>query len=244
MASLDDIVGSGRHPSHDAAVQIVEALRCISKFNQFNRSELRAHAAFAVDNDVPLLWNGVHGAVDVRVCHLKVATFHPDKSVFIVRPNIEDERFPAVVSSLKELADGEMVEHTVISVVEGFLFLRQRGLVRAGHAPVLIGQHRCSTRKVNYRWAIGIRLKPQRVKTHGLSVVQEEGSRQRGGHPEQDFDGLRRLKRTDDARQDTEHTRFRAGGDGLGWRSFGKQVAILRSVVEIEERDLSLKSED
>mgnify|MGYP005720192313 CR=1 FL=1 len=126
MTSLVDVLRRQRHPRHDAAFQIVKSLGGVSKLDELNRCELRTHAALAVNQDVSLLWNGLHGTVNVRVGHLEVAAFYPNKGVLVVGPNVEDERLPAVVSSLNERVHGEVVEHTVRCVSRGFLFLRHR----------------------------------------------------------------------------------------------------------------------
>ena len=55
--SADNLVGRRRLPCHDSTIEIVEALACVTRFYEFNRCELRTHAALAINHHVGILWN-------------------------------------------------------------------------------------------------------------------------------------------------------------------------------------------
>ena len=55
--STNNLVRHRSIPCHDSTFKIVEALGRVSRFDEFNRSELRSHSTFAINDNIGFLWN-------------------------------------------------------------------------------------------------------------------------------------------------------------------------------------------
>src|SRR5206468_1205707 len=92
--------------------------------------------------------------------------------------------------------------------------------------------------------AVGIALQPQRPELIGQRIDHQQPSDQGIANAEQQFDGLVRLKETDDAGQDAERAGFVTARGELGRRWLGEYAAIAGSVEGLEDADLAIEAED
>src|SRR5690348_329615 len=94
------------------------------------------------------------------------------------------------------------------------------------------------------RRAIRVLAKPNGSKAHAQRVDQQQPANEWLAHTENELDAFRGLDRTDEPRQNAEHTTFRAARHESWRRRFGEETAIARSLLEREHRGLPFEPED
>src|SRR5947207_3212985 len=107
---------------------------------------------------------------------------------------------------------------------------------------VVLGEH--DRRTVATCRAVGIA--PHLVVAERLleGIVREQPAAEGFSDVEQELDRLERLDRSDDAGQHAEHAGLGARRRELRRRRLGQEAPVARSVVRIEDGDLSLEPED
>ena len=92
--------------------------------------------------------------------------------------------------------------------------------------------------------AVDVAPQLQLAEAHVPGVIEQQTTDQRRPAAEEQLDGLRRLDRTDDARQHAQHATLGATRDQPGRRWLGIEAAIARSTLGCEDRRLPLEAED
>ena len=153
---VDDVLGGCRIPRHDATLEVEQAVRIPSGTHQGVGSQLRAHATFAMEQDVRVFGQFAQDREDLGVWDVKRKISDADLLVFTVGANIEDERCPTVGASFKHFLHRDLVNHVFPGRGRGFLFFRHQIPTPVHRTPFIIGEQSCRLGKVSHPWAMGV----------------------------------------------------------------------------------------